>query len=253
MRDRTLAWLFASFLAMAAGAAAQPPGEDQLARFKEKIRQAMTSIPNYTCLETIERARRTPPLNFMPADTVRLEVSVVAGKELFARPGARRFEDREAASLTPEGAMGAGMFATFARDLFVRGKGTLRYRRQENLAGHASIRCDFRVKRQESGLRLQVANNSAMVAAKGSFWFDPDSLDLIRLEVSAEDIPDDLHLEEAVTRTDYARTHIGNSNALLPKRSELTMMYHSGLTYRDVIQFSQCREYRAESTISFDH
>jgi len=213
----------------------------------------MTTIPNYTCLETIERARRTPPLDFMPAGTVRLEVSMVAGKELFAKPGARSFEDRDVASLVPSGAIGTGMFATFARDLFVKGKGTVRYKREENLGGHASVRYDFRVKKQESGLKLQVANISAMVAAKGSFWFDPVSLDLIRLDVYGENMPDDLHLDEAVTRTDYARIHIGDSNALLPQRSELRMTYYSGVTYRDVIEFSNCREYRAESTINFDH
>jgi hypothetical protein len=27
----------------------------------------------------------------------------------------------------------------------------------------------------------------------------------------------------------------------------------SGVTFRDVIDFSQCHEYRAESTINFDH
>ncbi|MGB9456324.1 MAG: hypothetical protein WCB12_09790 [Bryobacteraceae bacterium] len=252
MRSTACAWPVVIF-SMTAGAAGQAPEEGRLARFQEKIRQDMTTIPNYTCLETIERARRTPPLDFMPAGTVRLEVSMVAGKELFAKPGARSFEDRDVASLVPGGAIGTGMFATFARDLFVKGKGTLRYKREENLGGHASVRYDFRVKKQESGLKLQVANISAMVAAKGSFWFDPVSLDLIRLDVYGENMPDDLHLDEAVTRTDYARTHIGDSNALLPQRSELTMTYYSGVTYRDVIEFSNCREYRAESTINFDH
>jgi hypothetical protein len=35
--------------------------------------------------------------------------------------------------------------------------------------------------------------------------------------------------------------------------SELTMTHFSGVTYRDVIDFSQCDEYRGESTINFDH
>src|SRR5208283_4747038 len=134
MRSRTCTWLF--FLAMTTGAAGQAPDEGQLARFKEKIQQDMTGIPNYTCLETIERARRSPPLDFIPASTVRLEVSIVAGKELFAKPGAGSFEDRDVVSLAPGGAIGSGMFATFARDLFVKGKGTLRYKRAENLPGH---------------------------------------------------------------------------------------------------------------------
>ncbi len=252
MQNQACGWLILISLTMTAGAAAQSPEEGRLARFQEKIRQDMAGIPNYTCLETIERARRAAPLDFIPGDTVRLEVSSVAGKELFARPGASRFEDRDLASLVPSGAIATGMFATFAHYLFVSGKGTLRYRRQENLAGHRSVRYDYRLSRQESGFRLQVSNISETVAAKGSFWFDPVSLDLIRLEVYGEDIPADLHLDEAVMRTDYARTHIGDSDALLPKRSEVEMTYFSGVTNRDVVAFSQCHEYRAESTINFD-
>jgi hypothetical protein len=254
VRNKTHVWLLAIFLAITAAAAGQPPDEGQLARFQDKIRRDMTTIPNYTCLETIERSRRAPPLDFMPAGTVRLEVSIVAGKELFAKPGARRFEDREVASLVPGGAIGTGMFATFARELFVTGKGTLRYRREGSLVGHdGSVRYDFRLKQQESALKLEVGNFSEIVAAKGSFWFDPVSLDLIRLEVYADHMPADLNLDEAVTRTDYARTHIGDSDALLPKRSELTLTSFYGPTFLDVIKFSQCHEYRAESTIDWDH
>ena len=237
----------------AAGQSPDEGHEGQLARFKEKVRQDFTGIPNYTCLETIERARRAPPSpEFKHLDTVRLEVSSVAGKELLARPGAQRFEDRDVTSIVTGGTIGSGMFATIARNLFVAGKGTLKYKGKQNLAGRASVRYDFRLTRQESGFKIQVANYSEMVAAKGSFWFDPVSLDLIRLEVYGDGIPDSLRLDEAVIRNAYARTHIGDSDALLPERSELTMTYFSGIANRDAIEFSQCRQYRSESTIRFD-
>ena len=233
--------------------AGQSSDEGQLARFQEKVRRDFTGIPNYTCLETIERARRAPPSpDFKHLDTVRLEVSSVAGKELFAKPGAQRFEDRDVTSIVTGGTIGSGMFATIARNLFVAGKGALKYRGKQTLAGHASVRYDFRLKRQESGFKIQVANYSETVAAKGSFWFDQVSLDLIRLEVYGDGIPDSLRLDEAVIRNSYARTHIGNSDALLPKRSELTMTYFSGIANRDAIEFSDCHEYRSESTIRFD-
>jgi hypothetical protein len=185
---------------------------------------------------------------------VRLEVSSVGGKELFAKPGARSFADRDVTSLVPGGAIGSGMFASFARYLFVQGKGTLRYRHKDNLPWHDNaVRWDFRLSRQESSLKLEAAGSSAMVAARGSFWFDAITLDLIRLEVHGDGMPEVLQLDDAATRTDYARTHIGDSDALLPRRSELTLIYFSGRTSRDVIEFSQCHEYRAESKIEFDH
>jgi hypothetical protein len=255
MRNRFYgAGLSALFLAMTAGAGAgQSPDEGRLARFTEKIREDMASIPNYTCLETIERAHREPhSRKFKPVDTVRLEVSSVAGKELFAWPGARHFDDRDAKSLVTGGTIGTGMFASFARRLFVTGKGTPQYGSDEKLDGRAAVRYDFDLTKLESGFDITVGAVSEIVAAKGSFWFDPTSLDLIRLDVYGAAMPYSLGLEEAVFRTFYARAHIGETDALLPKRSELTMTHFSGEANRNAIEFSRCREYQSESTISFD-
>jgi hypothetical protein len=242
------------FLTMTPFAAlGQAPGYGQLARFQEKVRQDMTSIPNYTCLETIERTHREPHgRSFKSVDTIRLEVSMVAGKELFAWPGARRFDDQSVRSLVTSGAIGTGMFAMFTHNLFVNGKGTREYHGEENLNGRTCIRYDFHLTPQESGLRLTTGSASEIVAAKGSFWFDPASLDLIRLEVFGEDVPYSLRIEEAVFRTDYARTHIGDADALLPKRSEHTMAHFDGEASHNAIEFSGCHEYLTQSTISFD-
>ena len=251
MRSKLNAALLTISFAIAAGSAPQSPNEDQLARFMEKVRQDMTGIRDSTCLETIERTRRRPPhTDFAPIDIIRLEVSTIAGKELFASPG-RRFEDRDLQSLIRSGTTGSGMFSTFVQNLFVKRQGTLRYVRQENVDGRRLVRYDFRATPRESGFKLQVANISDIVAAKGSFWFDPASLDLVRLEVRGDNIPYDLHLDDAVVRVDYARTHIGDSEPLLPKRSELTMTYISGDADRNAIDFSQCREYRSDSAIDF--
>ena len=234
-------------------AAGQRPGDDRLASFKDSVRQVMTGVPNYTCLETIDRAKRTPPLrDFIPIDKTRLEVSVVGGKEMFARPGARSFDDKDVTSLVTDGIIGSGMFAGLARTLFVKDKGTLKYKGKESVDGHASVRYNFRLTRQESGFNVEVNKRLEPLGFKGSFWFDPATLDLMRLEANADALPVDLNVEEASIRTSYARTHIGSSDALLPKRSELTVTYLSGATYRDAIEFEGCHEYGSESKIRFD-
>lgn len=235
-------------------AAGHAQDHDQLVRFQEKIRRDIAGIPNYTCVETIERARRdSRSRTFRPIETVRLEVSTVAGRELFARPGASRFEDRGVASfVSGGGVIGTGMFAMFARDLFIDGKGTLRYARQEKVDGRRAVRYDFHIPKPDSNLRLEIRDSSEKVAAKGSFWFDPVSLDLIRLEVTAVDVPEEFRLNEATTRTDYARQRLGATDVLLPARSEITTTHALHVAYRDAIAFSQCREYGAASTVKFD-
>lgn len=236
-----------------ASAPGQRPGDDRLAGFKDKVRLVMTGVPNYTCLETIDRAKRTPPLrDFIPIDKTRLEVSVVGGKEMFARPGARSFDDKDVTSLVTDGLIGSGMFAGLARTLFVKDKGTLRYKGKETLNGHASVRYSFRLTRQESGFNVEVNKRVEPLGFKGSFWFDPATLDLLRLEANLDALPVELNVEEASIRTSYARTHIGNSDALLPTGSELTVTYLSGATYRDAIEFYGCHEYGSESKINFD-
>jgi len=250
MRAKRCVRLFAIALTMTAGGS---PDENRLIRFKERIRRDMTSIPNYTCLETIGRAYREPhSRSFKPVDTVRLEVSSVAGKELFAWPGGHRFEDQEITSLVTSGTIGYGMFANFARNLFVAGEGTLQYRGEENLAGRGSVRYDFHLTPLEGNWEIRTKAASAVVASHGSFWFDSASLDLIRLEAHGEAMPDTLQLKEATIEIDYARAHIGDSDALLPKRSEMVLTHFSGEAGRNAIEFSQCREYQSESKINFE-
>ena len=152
--------LLFGFACFAAGRG-QLAGEDRLAAFQQQVRQDMTNIPNYTCLETIERTHREPhSRNFKPIDTVRLEVSMVGGKELFAWPGSRQFEDQPVTAMVTGGAIGSGLFATFAHNLFVAGKGALQYAGEEKLEGRNAVRYDFHLTWQESGLRVTTAFGS---------------------------------------------------------------------------------------------
>ncbi len=253
MRPRKSAGLGLIWLTLAGGIYGQSPEETQFAGFREKVKQDILSVPNYTCLETIDREHRAPHTkSFKPVDTVRLEVSSVAGKELFAWPGARHFEDRNANSMVTGGVMGTGMFAQFAHRLFVTGMGTPQYGAAEKVGGQSAIRYDFHVTPQDSSVEITSNGATDVVAAKGSFWFSAASLDLLRLEVQGESIPYRLRLEDAVFATNYARVRIGDLDALLPKQSDLTLTHFTGEASRASIAFSQCREYRTESTISFD-
>ena len=230
-----------------------PPELIRLARFKQKIRRDMAQVPNYTCLETMERSQRLPRArSFRPLDTVRLEVSNVDGKELLAWPGARRFEDKNLTSFVSSGMIANGIFALHAHNLFVNDTTAFEYHGEENLDGRDAVRYDYRIAQFMSGYKITMPGASATVATGGSFWFDPVTLDLLRLDVSGDEIPTELGLAEFVVKTYYARKHIAGSDALLPERAELVSTHFSGEVSRNVIAFSACREYGSESTISFE-
>jgi hypothetical protein len=252
--DRSGAWLLLFSAALAVCAAGDQPEAVQLTRFQEKVRQDLAQVPSYTCLETIKREdRRSASHTFAPVDTVRIEVSSVGGKEIYAWPGARQFEDKDLTAFIARGASAAGLFVSvMPNDLFVDRKGSLEYRGDEDLDGRRAVRYDYRIPQFSSGLKLHIGDVLAVVASKGSFWFDPTSADLIRLDTYGDDMPATLDLREAMLSVRYARARIGNADALLPQQGEMTLTHFSGAASRNTIEFAQCRAYQTESSISFE-
>lgn len=230
----------------------EAPSEGPLADFRSKVRQDMANIPNYTCLETIDRSRKAGTHDFIPVDEIRIEVSSVAGREMFAKPGAQSFENRDVTALVKSGMIGWGMFAGLTRTLFVDNNGTFKYKGKETQGGRPTLRYAFRLAQKESGFKIEVENRQEAVAFNGSFWFDPDTFDLVRLEGNSDDMPASLNMDQTLMRTTYARTHIGKSDALLPKTAELRVTYSGGAQELDKIDFSACREFGSDSTIRFD-
>src|SRR5437764_4711304 len=194
-----------------------------LARIKVKMAENLDHLPNYTCEQTIERSRRrAPSRKFELLDTVRLEVALVEGKELYGWPGANRITESDLSNLVG-GTIGNGDFGLLARSIFLSGGGLFTYIGETNLDQRKTIRYDYRVPLLSSGYHLKVPPNEALVAYHGSFWVEPESLDLVRLDVSADEIPMYLGLESSTKTLEYHRTRIGASSFLLPLDAELLM------------------------------
>ena len=71
-----------------------PPEVLLLGRIKAKAAENLQRLPNYTCTQTIERSHRNAKSRkFELLDTIRLEVALVEGKELFSWPGGK-FEEK---------------------------------------------------------------------------------------------------------------------------------------------------------------
>jgi hypothetical protein len=224
-----------------------------LARIRVHAIGNLERQPNYTCTETVERSHRLNATHkFQWLDTVRLEVALVDGKEMFGWPGARKFEDMDLRNFVSQGAIGNGNFAIHARAIF-RGQGVKFEDRGDGSTGKQSwVRFTFQVPLARSGYSLRMGEHKAIVGYHGSFEADPQSLDLERIEVIADDIPLELHLARAEDRVEYARTQIGSSEFLLPSASELTMVDLDGSENRNQVRFESCRQFAGESVLSFD-
>jgi VWFA-related protein len=223
-----------------------------LAAIKAKMADNLSRLPNYTCLQTIERSHREArKKRFERQDLVRLEVALVGGRELFAWPGARRIDETDLGKLVQTGVFANGNFGTFARAIFLTNTAQFEYAGETQLDGRSATQFRYRVSSGASDYRIRVKQQEAAVGYHGDFWVDAQTLDLLRLEVKADDIPAVLNLGFADNAINYAHTGIGGGDFLLPETSEIVMQDLEGNEYRNRTLFGQCHQFAGESVLSF--
>jgi hypothetical protein len=261
MRFRAL--IFATLVSpiFCAAESGLPRDLDQLVRIRQRMNQNQSRVPNYTCLETITRSRRAPRSlvvsrnggrgPFQRHDIVRLEVAEADHQEFFASPGAYNFTETDISTFVTGGLIGNGLFTGFAREIFGPSTATYRFIGETDVAGRLLLRYDYQVSLLVSNYRLE-SLGKAIVGYHGSFWADPKSFDLVRLEIQADDIPYAVGVVAAVTRIDYGPVRIGAADVLLPQSAEMTMLLFDDSEDRNSIAFTHCKEYGVESAISFD-
>ena len=76
------------------------------------------------------------------------------------------------------------------------------YRGEDKLGGRTALKYDFHLSAMLKALTISLPGGKGAVGEAGSLWFDPRTLDLIRLESRADEIPPYLSLEEASTIVD---------------------------------------------------
>jgi len=243
-------WVLLSPLCAAADTV--PAGDALLGQVRSKMNANLSRLPNYTCLQTIERkVRRAPSRRYQLVDMVRLEVALVNGKELFSWPGAGNFEDKEISQIVSGGAIGNGTFALHAKSIFQSRNAHITFAGEVTKDNKAALRWDYEVPQMLSGYTLRMGSREAIVGYHGSFWADPATLDLLRLEVEADNIPPELHMARAMDSVDYMRADIGGQNFLLPQSAELRMVDEGNSESVNTTRFTGCRQYTGESVLVF--
>ncbi len=245
------AWLALFALLQCQAQQVLPPDLALLAKIKLKVSQNLKQLPNYTCTETIERwVERSGESQAALIDTVHLEVAYVEGRELFGIAGGAKIDQAEIKKLV-RGTISEGAFATKVNEILLGPAATFHYEGGAELDGRPSESYSFHVARLVSGYRITTHAGSAALGYRGRFWVDAKSLDLIRLELAADDIPPTLQLSAASESIEYGPVSIGNGTFLLPRNSELNLVDADGAAARNRTSYRACRQFAAESVLSF--
>jgi hypothetical protein len=212
-------------------------------------RDALAAGSACTCLQTIERAeRKAHASSFRRLDLVRVEVVKVGNRELFAWPGGE-FQDKPLSYFAGGGLLGDGMFSLFADDVFVNNAARMTYRGADPLSGRPGIRVDYVVDSLLGKFTLRTATGEAEVSYRGSFRVDPESLDLIRMDIVADNIPPALQLTKVQIRLDFTTSGAGEKRMTRTGHSVIELVTSSGDVHRDEITFTNCRQFAGESTL----
>jgi len=225
---------------------------DLLNKVRLKVRENLTRLPNYTCIETIERAQRRKSTDrFAISDTIRLEVAYVEGKELFGWPGAEKIEEPDIRKFV-RGAIGNGDFAITPRNIFFTRSAAIHLAGEAELEGKHAFRFEFSVPRSANVYTIERDLERDFVGLQGSFWVHSGTLDLIRIESGAFDIPPKLGVVSSATTLTYGPVSIGSSTFLLPQHSELVMSAANGFENRNRMTFHGCRQFSGVSVLKFE-
>jgi hypothetical protein len=234
--------------------AGQQESDPQLARIRSKMADNLRRLPNYTCLMTIERSFRPPGRvrDVVHQDTIRLEVAEVGDHELFGWPGSA-LTDPHMENFVPQGLIANGDFAGLANVLFRTHDPIFRPAGKKKIDSRETIGYTYEVPRGISHYELRDEERSVIVPYHGFVWVDPQSLDVARVELHLDGIPDSFGVHSSVTTIDYQKSRIGAGDFLLPARVQRVVQLWSLNGMREnVTTFSHCRQYETESAIRFD-
>ena len=243
---------------------------DVLSQARDHLLERTERLPNYTCVQTVDRKYLRPANPEFPApscdvisglkkrdrykvvtegtDRMRLDVKVSEGREIASWVGANRFSTRDIIELIGGGPFGTGPLGTYIGDIFKDGGASFDFMGEVN----GAFEYRFQVPAASSHNLIKITGGWTQTAYSGTFLIDPSSYDLKRLEVQTSELPPESEACDAFTTVDYQRVLIGAREFLAPARSSLLFTMRNGNETENVTTYTSCREYSAESTVRFD-
>jgi hypothetical protein len=228
-----------------------PPETLLLSRIKARMAEQLDHLPNYTCLETIARFRAPRQSSLKPHDVVRLEIVYSDRKEWFASPGDATFTSTQPSAFIGSGFMATGSFAMQLYNIFVAGATVVTWAGEDSLMGPRAVRYDFRIPAVYKPLAIELKEGSGTAGEAGSFWVDRGTLELLAVETRADEIDPLLPIAETSSRVIFARTRIGDREAVLAQSADLQMLRLDGEFNFDRAEFTHCRAYQTTSVLHF--
>jgi hypothetical protein len=256
-----------------AAAAGKPDPSDVLVRAIAKVRENARRVPNFTCVETVTRdyyvalapierscdvvlAGRAHPtldrtLRLASTDRLRLEVTMSNRGETHAWAGANRFDDSRIDSVVRDGPIGTGAFGALLSAVFDQDVKKFNFEREVVVDGRARMEFAYDVALADSHYRMKIYEGWTNVSYHGRFAVDTATDDVVWLEVQTGPLPPASMMCQTTTNLDFGVVSIGAVPFRLPTATRQQFVETNAGEVENRIDFSACREFRGESSITF--
>jgi hypothetical protein len=248
------AWLLRILCGLAGGVVLAQTQPEQLAKIKRAVSENLIRLPNYTCTETVQRSQRTTvdrQERVLMQETIRMEVAFLDGNELFGWPGAAKIDESDIHKMI-DGSIGNGYFALLSRSIFATSFAAIEYGNDAGLEGRPAVRFDYRIPKSSGAYTITGEIGQAAVDFHGSFWVNPETLDLLRITADVDNPPALLGVKSADSVLDFDRQSIGGSTFVLPRKADLKVVDVDGAENISLLSFASCHQFVGESVIKFD-
>jgi hypothetical protein len=226
----------------------------------EQAREAAFSfsetLPNYVVKQFTTRyatpAARGGTTSWQVMDTVTADVIAEDGTEKYKNIMVNGKPPREDVEKT--GSWSRGEFSSLLLDvLSPNTNADFHDKRTTTIVNRAAFRYDFSVEQANSHWHVESESQSYLPAYTGTIWIDKDTYRVLRVEMSAQNLPRAFPLDTIESAVDYDYVPIGDGKYLLPTHSEALSCGRgtSGCT-RNVIEFRNYRKFSADTSITFD-
>jgi hypothetical protein len=214
------------------------------------------TLPNFVVKQYTTRyqteAARAGQTSWHALDTVTADVVSEDGKESYKNILVNGKTPK--AGVEKTGSWSTGEFSSVMLDVLSPGtRADFHNKRSTTIVNRAAYLFDFSVERQNSHWQVESLSGTYVPEYTGAIWIDKDTSRVLRIELSAKNMPGTFALDTVESAVDYDYVQIGDGRFLLPVHSEvLTCARGTSECSRNVIDFRNYKKFSADTSVTFD-
>jgi hypothetical protein len=233
-----------------------PSGDPVIQSAREAAANFSETLPNYVVKQFTTRYQTDTAkgnrTSWQALDVVTADVIAENGKETYKNIQVNGKTPRE--SPEKSGSWSTGEFVTIQLNLLAPyTDADFHNKRTTTIVNRAAWKYDFSVEQPRSNWDIHASAESYKPAYTGTIWIDRENNRVLRIEMSAKNMPKAFPLDAVESALDYDYVLIGDQKFLLPAHSEtLSCIRGTAECSRNVIDFRNYRKFGADTTIKFE-